>query len=81
MNTESETYNMTKEKIARINELAKKSRTEEGLTEAEKAEQAALRREYIDEMKQSLRSQLDNADYIDDKGVRRPVSDLKKTKN
>ena len=72
---------MTKEKIARINELAKKSRTEEGLTEVEKAEQAALRREYIDEMKQSLRSQLDNADYIDDKGVRRPVSDLKKTKN
>ena len=57
---------MTKEKIARINELAK---------------QAALRREYIDEMKQSLRSQLDNADYIDDKGVRRPVSDLKKVKN
>ena len=39
---------MTKEKIARINELAKKSRTEAGLTEAEKAEQAALRREYID---------------------------------
>ena len=72
---------MTKEKIARINELAKKSRTEAGLTEAEKAEQAALRREYIDEMKQSLRSQLDHADYIDDKGVRRPVSDLKKVKN
>lgn len=72
---------MTKEKIARINELAKKSRTEAGLTEAEKAEQAALRREYIDEMKQSLRSQLDNADYIDDNGVRRPVSDLKKVKN
>ena len=72
---------MTEEKIARINELAKKSRTEEGLTEAEKAEQADLRREYIDEMKQSLRSQLDNADYIDDKGVRRPVSDLKKPKN
>ena len=72
---------MTKEKIARINELAKKSRTEAGLTEAEKAEQAALRREYIDEMNQSLRSQLDNADYIDDKGVRRPVSDLKKVKN
>ena len=71
---------MTKEKIARINELARKSRTEAGLTEEEKAEQAALRREYIDEMKQSLQSQLDNADYIDDKGVRRPVADLKKTK-
>ena len=31
---------MTKEKIARINELAHKSKTPEGLTEAEKAEQA-----------------------------------------
>ena len=33
---------MTQEKIARINELAKKSKTT-GLTEAEKAEQQALR--------------------------------------
>ncbi len=50
---------MTQEKIQRINELAKKSRTEQGLTEQEKQEQAALRREYIDSMKQSLKSQLD----------------------
>ena len=48
---------MTQEKIARINELAKKSKTT-GLTEAEKAEQQALRREYIDDMKASLRAQL-----------------------
>ena len=41
---------MTQEKIARINELAKKSKTT-GLTDAEKAEQQALRREYIDDMK------------------------------
>ena len=33
---------MTQEKIARINELAKKSKTT-GLTDAEKAEQQALR--------------------------------------
>ena len=46
---------MTQEKIARINELAKKSKTT-GLTEAEKAEQQALRREYIDDMKASLRA-------------------------
>ena len=50
---------MTQEKIARINELAKKSKTT-GLTEAEKAEQQALRREYIDDMKASLRAQLAN---------------------
>ena len=37
---------MTEEKIARINALAKKSKTA-GLTEAEKAEQQALRQEYL----------------------------------
>lgn len=45
---------MTNEKIARINELARKSRAQ-GLTEQERAEQAALRREYIDAMKRSLK--------------------------
>lgn len=50
---------MTQERIQRINELAKKSRTPEGLTSEEKLEQAALRREYIDAMKQSLKNQLD----------------------
>ena len=44
---------MTKEKIARINELAHKSKTT-GLTEAEKAEQQALRKEYIEDMKSCL---------------------------
>ena len=39
---------ITDEKVARINELARKSRTAEGLTEAEKADQAELRREYVD---------------------------------
>ena len=50
---------MTQERIQRINELAKKSRTPEGLTSEEKLEQAALRREYSDAMKQSLKNQLD----------------------
>ena len=38
---------MTQEKLDRINELARKSKTEEGLTQAEKDEQAILRNEYI----------------------------------
>ena len=59
---------MTDEKIKRINELSRKSRTPEGLTEQEKAEQAALRREYIDSMKASLRAQLDNTVIIDEYG-------------
>ena len=36
---------ITDEKIERINALARKARTPEGLTQEEKAEQAALRRE------------------------------------
>ena len=44
---------MEQTKIDRINTLARKSKTE-GLTEAEKAEQAALRREYIDAVKRSV---------------------------
>ena len=46
---------MTEEKIARINALAKKSKTT-GLTEAEKAEQQTLRQEYLADIKASLRS-------------------------
>ena len=45
--------------IARINELARKAKTE-GLKEEEKAEQAKLRRAYIDSVVGNLRAQLDN---------------------
>lgn len=55
---------MTDEKVARINELARKSRTAEGLTEAEKAEQAVLRREYVDAVKASLQGQLDHTTIV-----------------
>ncbi len=53
--------------IERINFLAKKAKTE-GLTEEEKKEQAALRREYIDSVLGNMRSQLDNAYTLDEKG-------------
>ncbi|MGN1118462.1 MAG: DUF896 domain-containing protein [Acutalibacteraceae bacterium] len=64
---------MTQEKIDRINELARKSKTPEGLTDHEKAEQAFLRREYIDSFKRSLVSQLDNTYIVDEKGNKRKV--------
>lgn len=64
---------MEQSRIDRINELAKKSRTPEGLTEEEKKEQAALRREYIDAYKQSLVSQLENTYYIDKNGRKKKV--------
>ena len=49
---------MQQQQIERINELARKSRTPEGLTEAEKAEQAELRRAYVQAVRGSLVSQL-----------------------
>lgn len=63
---------MTKEKIARLNALAQKSRSQ-GLTEQEKAEQVALRREYIDAMKRSLKAQLDSTVLVEPDGTRRPL--------
>lgn len=57
---------ITKEKIDRINELARKSKTED-LTEEEKLEQGLLREEYIDAFKTNLRSQLENIEFVDDK--------------
>ena len=50
---------MEQKKIDRINELARKQKAE-GLTDAEKAEQATLRREYIEAYKQNLIAQLEN---------------------
>lgn len=52
---------MDEKKIARINELYHRSKAE-GLTEAEKQEQAELRREYIEAVRMNLRGQLDRID-------------------
>lgn len=59
---------MNEEKLARINELARKSRAE-GLTETERAEQAELRREYIEAVRRNLRGQLDNIDVREKDGT------------
>ncbi|HWR38846.1 MAG TPA: DUF896 domain-containing protein [Patescibacteria group bacterium] len=55
---------ITPELIARINELARKSR-QEPLTEAELAEQAQLRRVYIDNIKGQVKDHLDNVTIVD----------------
>ena len=68
---------ITQEKIDRINFLARKSKAE-GLTEAEKAEQEKLRREYIDAYKASLRAQLDNTVVVRPDGSKERLSDKKK---
>lgn len=58
---------MTDEKIARINALAKKAKTE-GLTDEEKVEQKLLREEYIAGFRKSLKAQLDNTVVLNPDG-------------
>ena len=58
---------ITEKDIARINELYHKSKAE-GLTDAEKEEQAKLRRAYIDAIKGNVRAQLNNIDVVDENG-------------
>ncbi len=64
---------MEQAKIDRINELARKSKTPEGLTEEERREQAVLRAEYIATVKRSLTAQLDNTYLVDEQGNKRPL--------
>ena len=63
---------MLQEKIQRINELAKKAKTE-GLTEEEAAEQKRLRQEYIAEWRTGLIQTLDNTYVVDENGNERKL--------
>lgn len=69
---------ITQEQIDRINALAHKSKTEEGLTEAEKAEQAELRQAYVAAMRASLRGQLDHTVVVYPDGTKKKLSDIRK---
>lgn len=60
--------------INRINELARKSKTV-GLTDVEKEEQAVLRAEYIKNVRESLRANLNNISIVEKDGS---VTDLGK---
>lgn len=57
---------MEKSKIDRINYLAKKSK-EEGLTDAELAEQKELREEYLSAIRRNFRQTLDSIEIVDKK--------------
>lgn len=70
---------MTKEKIARINELAHASKERE-LTPEEKAEQKVLRLEYINDMKQSLIGQLENTEVLYPDGHKEKLAEVVKGK-
>ena len=58
---------MDADKIARINELYRRSKAE-GLTDAEKKEQKLLRLEYIEAVRMNLRGQLNNIDIKEKDG-------------
>lgn len=59
---------MNETSIERINQLYKKSQNE-GLTEAEKEEQKALRAEYVASIRNNLRSQLNNVTLLNPDGT------------
>ena len=59
--------------IQRINALARKAKTSEGLTDAERAERAALRRRYLEAVRANLTAQLDHTVVQTPDGARRPL--------
>lgn len=63
---------MEHEKIERINELARKKKTV-GLTQAEVAEQAALRREYLDGFRANMEAVLQNVVIQNPDGSTQPL--------
>ena len=62
------------EVIARINELAKKAKTPEGLTPDELTERDKLRRIYIDSVKSNLVGQLENTTIVYPDGTKKKVT-------
>ena len=71
---------MTPEKIARINELAKKQKAGT-LTDAEKEEKAALRLEYRQSVVGNLRQQLNNVEFVEPDGKKTKPCHSKKKKS
>ena len=61
---------MEQEKIDRINELARKAKTPEGLTPEEIAERDALRKEYVASVRANLTAQLDNTYIVEPDGTK-----------
>lgn len=68
---------MTEEKIAKINEYARRIKAGETLTPEELAERDALRREYIDSVKASLTGHLDNTYLVSNDGTKEKLKKKK----
>ena len=63
---------MEKDKIERINELARKKKAG-SLTKVEQAEQAELRHEYLTEFRENMKAMLDNTIIQEPDGTRHPL--------
>ena len=69
---------VTQEQIDRINALARKSKTPEGLTDEEREEQKLLRERYVASFRESLVGQLESTYVVDKFGNKRKL-ERKKT--
>ena len=61
-------------KIDRINELARKAKSEEGLTPAEMVERDLLRQEYIAAYRDNLIAQLENTYIVEPDGTKHKLA-------
>ena len=64
---------MEQKKIDRINELARRKKNGELLTEDEQAEHQALRREYVQSVLGNLDAHLSNTYVVDEHGNKRKL--------
>ena len=68
---------LSKEKIARINELANKAKAEE-LSAKEKVEQQELRKEYLEAIRGGMRHHIEGMKVVDQEGTDVTPEKLKK---
>jgi uncharacterized protein YnzC (UPF0291/DUF896 family) len=69
---------LSKEKIDRINELARKSKTE-CLSPEEKEEQGKLRKEYLEKFREHFKGHLESIRFVDEDCVEKDSKKNKKS--
>lgn len=70
---------LSKDKMDRINHLARKSKSE-GLTEDEKQEQQVLRQEYLEKFRENFKGHLKRIKFVEDLSEEE-LAEIQKEKN
>lgn len=70
---------LSKDKMDRINHLARKSKSE-GLTEEEKQEQQILRQEYLEKFRENFKGHLKRIKFVEDLSEEE-LAEIQKQKN